>query len=105
MGCDLTAAVEAIDALERDQQFNVIPEYADLEWEVIGYLERGQKIAAIKFYREKTQLGLKEAKDAVEAIEQRMGLSVVPQTAGCFGMVLLLSVLAGSVGSVLLGIV
>ena len=33
-------------------------------------IEQGNKIAAIKLYREMTGLGLKEAKDAVEAIER-----------------------------------
>ncbi len=86
-GVDLTSAVEAIDSLERDHQFNVSPANADLEWEVIAYLERGEKIGAIKLYREKTNLGLKDAKDAVEAIETRMGLG--PPTAsrgGCLGV-------------------
>lgn len=89
-GVDLTAAVEAIDAIERDQQFNVNPSDADLEWEIIGFLERSEKIAAIKLYRERTSVGLKEAKDAVEAIEQRMGLATGPAPGGCFGMILLL---------------
>jgi ribosomal protein L7/L12 len=35
-------------------------------------LRRGNKIEAIKVYREKTGAGLKEAKDAVEAIERRL---------------------------------
>ena len=96
-GADLTAAVEAIDAMERDEQFNVTPANADLEWEVIGYLERGEKIGAIKLYRDKTNLGLKEAKDAVEAIERRMGLSTVPEPRGCLGMVLLLCALLTAV--------
>ena len=35
-------------------------------------LRGGNKIEAIKIYREKTGVGLKEAKDAVEAIERRL---------------------------------
>lgn len=90
-GVDLTQAVEAIDALERDHEFSVPPQEADLEWKVIGYLERGEKIAAIKLYRETTNLGLKEAKDAVEAIETRMGLGPMPaQRGGCLGMLAVL---------------
>lgn len=89
-GVDLMAAVEAIDALSRDQEFNVSSSDADLEWEIVGHLERGEKIGAIKLYRTKTGLGLKEAKDAVEAIEHRMGLSAAPSTGGCLGVVFLL---------------
>ncbi len=98
MGVDLTAAVEAIDALEQDQQFNVNSSDADLEWEIIGYLERSEKIAAIKLYRDRTSLGLKEAKDAVEAIERRMGLSQTPERTGCFGVIFLLCSLLTSTG-------
>lgn len=36
---------------------------------VRGELARGNKIAAIKLFREATGLGLKESKDAVEAME------------------------------------
>ena len=35
-------------------------------------ITNGRKIEAIKFYREQTGLGLKEAKDAVEAMEEAM---------------------------------
>ena len=96
---DLTAAVAAIDALERDHEFNVTPENADLEWEIIGFLERSEKVSAIRFYREKTGLGLNVAKDAVEAIEVRMGLA--PDLApggGCFGMLILIGLISVVVG-------
>ena len=97
MGIDLTSAVEAIDAMGRDEEFNVSSADADLEWEVIGYLERGEKIGAIKLYRTKTGLGLKEAKDAVEAIEQRMGLAPVTTKGGCLSVVFLLCSLVTSI--------
>lgn len=38
---------------------------------IVALLRAGQKIEAIKIYREATGRGLKEAKDAVEAIERR----------------------------------
>jgi large subunit ribosomal protein L7/L12 len=37
---------------------------------LMDLIRRGQKINAIKLYRERTGLGLKEAKDAVEALER-----------------------------------
>jgi ribosomal protein L7/L12 len=37
--------------------------------EILGLLQAGRKIEAIKVYREATGVGLKEAKDAVEAME------------------------------------
>ena len=91
-GVDLNHAVEVIDGLERDNQFNVAPGDADLERAVIAYLERGEKIEAVKFYREKTQLDLKASKDAVEAIETRLGLGQEPTSngRGCLSMLALM---------------
>jgi ribosomal protein L7/L12 len=42
--------------------------------DVIGHLEQGQLIQAIKIYRERTGVGLAEAKAAVEAIARQRGL-------------------------------
>jgi ribosomal protein L7/L12 len=39
--------------------------------EIFDLLSRGQKIQAIKLYRQRTGAGLKDAKDAVEAMERR----------------------------------
>jgi large subunit ribosomal protein L7/L12 len=38
--------------------------------QLLVHLAAGHKIEAIKLYRERTGLGLKEAKDAVEALER-----------------------------------
>lgn len=40
--------------------------------QIVSFLNANQKINAIKLYREETNLGLKESKDAVEEIERRM---------------------------------
>lgn len=74
-------------------------------------LIRGNKIEAIKRYREATGLGLKEAKDAVEAMESgdsgsaaRPDLHRDPfaqQKGGCFGAIAVL-VAAGLVLSLAL---
>jgi ribosomal protein L7/L12 len=40
--------------------------------EIEDLLRRGKKIEAVKRYRERTGLGLKEAKDAVDEIERRI---------------------------------
>jgi ribosomal protein L7/L12 len=42
--------------------------------QVIAALQANNIIEAIKFYREKTGLGLAEAKSAVEAIKKRRGI-------------------------------
>ncbi len=59
---------------------------------VLAALRAGRKIEAIQIYREATGLGLKEAKDAVEA------MPAARQTGhGCFGMLLLMAgVLVGA---------
>jgi ribosomal protein L7/L12 len=40
--------------------------------QIISFLKANQKINAIKVYRQETNVGLKEAKDAVEELERRM---------------------------------
>ena len=42
--------------------------------EVVQHLMQGQKIQAIKVYRERTGVGLREAKDEVERIARERGL-------------------------------
>jgi ribosomal protein L7/L12 len=43
---------------------------ASFEYEVRDLIRRGDKIEAIKRYREQTGVGLKEAKDAIENMER-----------------------------------
>jgi ribosomal protein L7/L12 len=45
---------------------------AAVHGEVTEWLRKGNKLEAIKAYREATGQGLKEAKDAVEEMERRM---------------------------------
>ncbi len=59
----------------------------NLEANVLNALSRDGKIAAIKFYRERTKVGLKEAKEAVEGIATRHG--VAAKGSGCAGVLLL----------------
>ncbi|MDA0246258.1 MAG: ribosomal protein L7/L12 [Chloroflexi bacterium] len=39
---------------------------------ILEYLNKNQKINAIKLYREVTGVGLKEAKDAVDEMERQL---------------------------------
>ena len=43
--------------------------FASNEEQIIRELRRGRKIEAVRLYREQHQVGLKEAKDAVDQIE------------------------------------
>jgi hypothetical protein len=68
---------------------------SSLEAEVVSLLEQGQKIGAIKVYREQTGAGLKEAKEAVEAIAADRRI-IAPSGSGCLGVLLfLVAIIAG----------
>jgi hypothetical protein len=54
---------------------------------VLELVRGGKKIQAIKVYRERHGVGLKDAKDAVEALAAQHG--VTAQGSGCAGVVLL----------------
>jgi len=47
---------------------------ADVEQQVRSLLDQGQKIAAVKLYKDQTGVGLAEAKQAVETLAARHGL-------------------------------
>lgn len=82
---DLTPVLRRLDAIERKldrllAERGAGPEAAGAQrsmeappsaWEeeVRALVRQGRKIDAIKLYREHTGLGLREAKDAVEALE------------------------------------
>src|SRR5262249_34027835 len=88
-GAGLKESKDAVEAIQRGQAARSGPQSdRDLEDEVVSFLEQGQKIEAIKRYRERTGVGLKEAKDAVKRMAERRGLAT-SQGAGCFGVVLL----------------
>lgn len=62
--------------------------------DLLGLLQQGRKIEAVRRYREATGTGLKEAKEAVEAFAAQAGL---PVRSGCFAGVLALVVGLGAV--------
>ena len=58
------------------------------EADLLPLLQQGKKIEAIKIYRERTGAGLREAKDAMEALAGKHGLAL--SKAGCAGLIVLL---------------
>jgi len=62
------------------------------EPEILRLLRNGQKIQAIKLHREATSLGLKESKEAVEALARRHGIVNQPSLPGMGVLFLLLAV-------------
>jgi ribosomal protein L7/L12 len=93
-GAGLAEAKNVVEQIERGEP---LPEGApvadDVDQQILDLMAAGQKIAAIKLYRERTGAGLKEAKDAVEGLAARHGI-VAQNKTGCFGVLLLLIVAA-----------
>jgi len=75
-----------------------------LEEELLRLLRNGEKIEAIKCYRGRTGAGLREAKDAVEALAAQHGIAA--KSAGCLAVLLLwlLSGLTATGAALLLGL-
>jgi ribosomal protein L7/L12 len=101
-GVGLQQAMAAVVQLERGES---VPDQEpvgadsqaaadDLEKPILELLVAGKKIAAIKLYRERTGSGLKDSKDAVEALAVRHGI-VAPAQSGCFGVLALLLLVVG----------
>ena len=65
------------------------PEPGSVEAEILGLMQGHRKIEAIKLYRQRSGVGLKEAKDFVEALAAKHGIAVATG-GGCAGMVLLM---------------
>lgn len=83
-GCGLKEAKDTIDALERGQPVPAAQQNARFAPPNAGQLESlvyaGQKVEAIRLYREQAGCSLREAKEAVEAFErgETASLAFVP---------------------------
>ncbi len=94
-GAGLKEAKDAVEALERDgsapapRSASAPRESSGADADVLDLLRAGQKIRAIKLYRDKTGVGLAEAKNAVEALARANGLPGGEASAGCGGAALL----------------
>lgn len=68
----LAEAKEAVEAMAADQPIPVKPKVnpAQVNEEILKLIKGGQKIEAIKLYREIHNVGLAEAKEAIENIEK-----------------------------------
>ena len=68
---------------ELERKLNFVMQQLKLEYtddplpptlaEAASWLKKGNKLEAIKVYQQMTGSGLKESKDAVEALEQKLG--------------------------------
>ncbi|MGE5191967.1 MAG: hypothetical protein ACM3U2_05650 [Deltaproteobacteria bacterium] len=99
-GAGFQEATDAVDALERVANVPAAGEYAaspavdaDLKSDLWALMQNGQKIQAIRLYRERTGSTLRKARETVEAVACEHG--VFPNGGGCFGVLVLCLVLPG----------
>lgn len=88
-GCGLAEAKDAIEAVEQGLPLAIRAPGRPLDPEFAAEVKRlareGQLLEAVRLYRERTGLGLKEAREEVEALA---GLSVPGTRSGCLGVLL-----------------
>jgi ribosomal protein L7/L12 len=105
-GAGLAEAKEAVELIEAGQPpksgTNASLDDNQALRAVSGLVAKGSKIEAIKRYREATGVGLKEAKDAVDALERRVNPAAVLARDAAMRrtlrfLVLALAILAGAV--------
>jgi ribosomal protein L7/L12 len=85
-GLGLAEAKEAVEAMHADAGRSSSSDIGgDLEAELLRLLGRGDKLEAVKLYRDQKGASLLEAKQAVESLAARYRLE--PQRAGCLSVV------------------
>ncbi len=89
-GGDLAEAKAAVESLDARGSLpeRVRSDDSDPTDQIVSLLGRGEKIEAVKLYRDRSGCGLKEAKEAVERIGKQNGFPSSSGT-GCLGIVLL----------------
>jgi ribosomal protein L7/L12 len=89
-GVGLAEAKAAVESLEAGGSFikPVQPDDPNVADEIVTLLSHGEKIKAIKLYRQQFRVGLKEAKEAIDDIGEQNG---IPSSSGygCLSVVLL----------------
>jgi len=86
-GVSLAEAKAAVEAMQADAGPTSRPGIRDdLEAELLRLLGGGNKLEAIKLYKDRTGVALLEAKQAVESLAANHGL--VTTRAGCLGLVM-----------------
>lgn len=99
-GAGLREAIGAVDLLDESEDVPAAGKYAasaavdaDLAADLWALLQNGQRIAAVKFCRERTGSTLRQARETVAAVAREHG--EVPQGSGCFGVLVLCLALSG----------
>jgi ribosomal protein L7/L12 len=87
-GAGLAEAKAAVESLDAGGSLTERVRPDDLTDQIVSLRGRGEKIEAVKLYRNQSGCGLKEAKEAVERIGEQNGIRSSSGT-GCLGVVLL----------------
>ena len=100
--CGACGAELGASALSRSAVADMYPAPASAqEQEILRLLREQKKITAIKVHRQATGLGLKESKEAVEALARRHGLTNAAPT-GTGSLILGLGVVLLAIAAVML---
>ncbi len=93
-GVGLAEAKAAVESLETGKSVTerVQLNDSDLTNQIVSLLGRGDKIEAIKLYRQRFEVDLRKAKEAVERIGEQNGIPA-SSGSGCLGVVLLVIIL------------
>ncbi|MEX0819429.1 MAG: hypothetical protein WD070_07540 [Pirellulaceae bacterium] len=87
-GSGLKDAKNAVEALPRCASLpRSTEDHTDLEPDVLRLLALGEKIKAVKLYRDRTGSNLFDSKQAVEVLAERHGIKV--EGGGCSGVLVL----------------
>ncbi|MEZ6123192.1 MAG: hypothetical protein R3C49_08475 [Planctomycetaceae bacterium] len=94
-GVGLAEAKAAVESLEFGNSTDpeTTADDPELTQQIVSLLGRGEKIEAIKCYRERFRVSLKQAKLAVEQIGEQNGIPA-SSGSGCLGVVLMMAVAA-----------
>lgn len=68
------------------EENNAADDQSEIVEQIVNSLRQGNKIQAIKDYRESTGAGLKESKEAIEALIQKYDITM---KSGCASMILI----------------
>ncbi|MHB8898059.1 MAG: hypothetical protein ACYC6Y_04875 [Thermoguttaceae bacterium] len=86
-GVGLAEAKYAVEAFDAARKPGAASDRHSAENDVVVLLRAGRKIEAVKVYRQRHRVGLKEARKAVEALGAQHG--VAARGSGCAGVILL----------------
>jgi ribosomal protein L7/L12 len=87
-GVGLAEAKYAVETLDAARKPGAASDRHSVDNEVVVLLRAGRKIEAVKVYRQRHRVGLKEARKAVEALGAQHG--VAARGFGCAGVILLI---------------